>query len=196
MITTPLSTQSELSAALARGIHDHWPWFIVEGVVLSVLGVGAIIVPSIAGVVTTLFLGWLFVIAGVVGLIATFNARQAPGFVWALLSALLAMIAGGLLLWNPLRGLVTLSYVLVAYFIIDGIFMIFLALAHRRELTGRWEWLLVNGAVDLILAGIVISGMPRTLVWVLGMLVGIDLLFGGASLIAIALGARKQQADA
>ena len=193
MSSTPLSIKSDLSAALTRGIHDHWRWFIVEGVVLSVLGLGAIIVPNIAGVVATLFLGWLFLIAGLVGFVATIKARQAPGFGWALLSALLALIAGGLLLWNPLRGLVTLTYVLLAYFIIDGIFIISLSLAHRRQLSGRWEWMLVNGVIDLVLAGIVISGMPGSVVWVLGLLVGIDMIFGGASLIAMALAARGRQ---
>jgi len=127
----------------------------------------------------------------VVGLIGTFRARHAPGFVWSLLSAALALLVGILLLVHPLRGLITLTFVLTAYFIIDGIFIIFLALSHRRELTGRWEWMLINGIIDLILAGIIISGMPGTFLWVLGLLVGIDLIFGGASLIAMALEARK-----
>ncbi len=72
--------------------------------------------------------------------------------------------------------------------------MIILAIAHRRELSGKWEWILVNGVIDLILAGIIISGLPGTIVWALGLLVGIDMAFGGASLIAIALEARKEAA--
>jgi uncharacterized membrane protein HdeD (DUF308 family) len=80
---------------------------------------------------------------------------------------------------------------LTAFFIVDGIFVIVLAIAHRRELTGKWEWMMVNGVIDLILAGIIIFGFPGTLVWAFGLLVGIDMMFGGASLIAMALGARK-----
>jgi uncharacterized membrane protein HdeD (DUF308 family) len=72
--------------------------------------------------------------------------------------------------------------------------MIILAIAHRRELSSKWEWILVNGVIDLILAGIIISGLPGTLVWALGLLVGIDMVFGGASLITIALEARKEAA--
>jgi uncharacterized membrane protein HdeD (DUF308 family) len=90
-----------------------------------------------------------------------------------------------------LVGLVTLTYVLTAYFIADGIFMIFLAISHRKELSSRWEWMLVSGVVDLVLAGIILSGMPGDVTWVLGMLVGIDLLFAGWSLVAMALAARK-----
>jgi len=189
---TQPAASSKLSAALTKSIHDHWRLFLAEGIVLSVLGLAAIVVPPIAGLVATLFLGWLFLIAGVVGLVATLRARQAPGFGWSLLSALVAVIAGAVLLWNPLQGLVTLTYVLIAFFIVDGILIIGLAIAHRRQLSGKWEWMMVNGVIDLILAGIVISGLPGTLVWALGLLVGIDMVFGGASLIAMALEARKQ----
>lgn len=185
------STNPDLSAALSKAMHDHWGVFLAEGIALSVLGLAAIVVPPIAGLVATVFLGWLFLMAGIVGLVATLRAQQAPGFGWSLLSALVAVIAGGVLVWNPLRGLVTLTYVMIAYFIIDGILIIILAIAHRRALSGKWEWMMVNGVIDLVLAGIVISGLPGTLAWALGLLVGIDMVFGGTSLIAMALEARK-----
>jgi uncharacterized membrane protein HdeD (DUF308 family) len=183
---------SEISAALQRGIHDHWGLFLAEGVVLVALGLCAILIPPLAGLATTVFLGWLFLIAGSVGLVSTLRARRAPGFGWSLLSALAALIAGFVLLVNPLQGLITLTLVLTAFFAADGVVMIGLAISHRRELSGRWEWMLINGVIDLVLAGIVISGMPGSFAWVLGLLVGIDLLFGGASLIAMALVARQQ----
>jgi uncharacterized membrane protein HdeD (DUF308 family) len=176
-------------------MHDHWGLFLAEGIALSIVGLAAIIVPLIAGLFTTIFLGWLFLIAGIVGLVATLRARQAPGFGWSLLSAFVAMIAGGVLLWNPLRGLATLTYVLTAFFIVDGILIIILAIAHRRDLSGKWEWMMVNGVIDLILAGILISDLPGTLVWAFSVFVGIDLMFGGASLVAMALEARKTQSS-
>jgi uncharacterized membrane protein HdeD (DUF308 family) len=172
-------------------MHDYWGLFLAEGIALSILGLAAIIVPPIAGLFATIVLGWLFLIAGIVGLVTTLRARRAPGFAWSLLSALVAMIAGGILLWNPLSGLVTLTYVLTAFFIADGVLVIILAIAHRRELSGKWEWMMVNGVIDLILAAIIIAGFPGTLVWAFGLLVGIDMLFGGGSLIAMALQARK-----
>jgi uncharacterized membrane protein HdeD (DUF308 family) len=165
--------------------------FLVEGIVLCVLGIGAIVVPLIAGLATTVFLGWLFLAAGLAGLFFTFRASSAPGFGWSILSAAAAVIAGALLLWNPLQGLATLTLVLVAFFIVDGAAMVFLSVAHRRELSGKWEWLLLNGVIDLILAGIIVAGFPGTLVWALGLLVGVDLLFGGAALIAMASAARN-----
>lgn len=174
-----------------RLIHEHWGLFLTEGIILTVLGLAAIILPPIAGLAATVLLGWLFLIAGVVGFISTFRARNAPGFTWSMLSALVAVLAGLALLWNPLQGLVTLTLVLTAFFIFDGILMIILSIAHRRELSGKWEWMMFNGILDLILAGIIISGLPGTLVWALGLLVGIDMIFGGGSLIAMALDARK-----
>lgn len=186
------ATNAEMTATLKRSIHDHWGLFLTEGIILSVLGFAAMLIPLLAGIATTIFLGWLFLIAGAVGLVATLRARQAPGFVWSLLSALVALLVGGVLVWNPLRGLVTLTYVMIAFFVVDGIFIICYALAHRRELSGRWEWMMANGVVDLILAGVVIAGLPGTLIWALGLLLGIDLLFGGASLIVMALTARKE----
>ena len=102
--------------------------------------------------------------------------------------------AGGILLWNPLQGLATLTYVLIVFFIIDGILIIILALQHRRDLSGRWEWMMIGGVMDLVLAAIIISGLPGTLAWALGLLVGIDLVWGGASLIAMALAARNASA--
>jgi uncharacterized membrane protein HdeD (DUF308 family) len=182
---------SQQPDGLAGLIREHSGLFLTEGIILSVLGLLAILVPPLAGLATTVLLGWLFLLAGILGLVMTVRARSAPGFAWSLLSAIASLVAGGLLLWNPWAGLVTLTYVLIAFFIVDGIFMIIFALQHRREMSGRWEWLMFNGVMDLILAAIVISGMPGTLAWALGLLVGIDMLFGGASLIAMALAARK-----
>ena len=192
----PLSLESaaisQVTGLLRKSLHTHWRTFLAEGVILCLLGLAAIILPPLAGLAATIFLGWLFVIAGFVGLVFTFRAQRAPGFGWSLLSAVAAVAAGGVLLWNPLQGLVTLTYVLIAFFIIDGIFMIMLAISHRRDLAGKWEWVMGNGVIDVILAGLVISGLPGTLAWALGLLVGIDLVFGGASLIAMALHARAE----
>jgi uncharacterized membrane protein HdeD (DUF308 family) len=184
-------TDPNISILLTRGVGRHWRLFLIEGIVLVILGFAAILLPPIAGLAVTLLLGWLFVIAGGVGLFATLGARRAPGFGWSLASAAVALIAGFALLWNPLQGLVTLTYVLVAFFVFDGILMIALAGAHRRELSGRWGWMMLNGVLDLVLAAVVILGLPGTLVWALGLLVGIDMVFGGAALIAMALDARR-----
>lgn len=183
--------EPDLGAAFRKSLHEHWRAFLIEGVILVILGIAAIALPPIAGLAVTVVLGWLFLIGGVVGLIATFNQKNAPGFWWALFSAAIAVLAGGVLLANPAQGLATLTYVLIAFFVIDGIVIIVMALEHRRELSGRWEWMMLGGVMDLVLAVIIISGLPGTLAWALGLLVGIDLLWGGMSLIAMATHARN-----
>lgn len=183
--------QPDFERAFRKSIHDHWRAFLIEGVILVILGLAAIALPPIAGLATALILGWLFLLGGMAGLVATFSQRNAPGFWWALLSAAIAVLAGGVLLSNPAGGVVTLTYVLVAFFLIDGFLIIVMAFEHRRELTDRWQWMMIGGILDLILAVIIIGGLPGTLAWALGLLVGIDLLFGGISLIAMALSARR-----
>jgi uncharacterized membrane protein HdeD (DUF308 family) len=84
--------------------------------------------------------------------------------------------------------------VLIAFFLIDGVLSIFLSIEHRRELVGRWGWILFSGIVDLVIAGIILAGLPGTAAWALGLLVGIDLVFGGTSLIMVALAARRDAA--
>jgi uncharacterized membrane protein HdeD (DUF308 family) len=186
---------SRLQQAVAQSIRDHWVLFLVEGVILVILGVLAIVIPPIATLAVTILIGWLFIISGIVGLITTFMARQAPGFWWSLLSAVLAIAAGLVLLIWPLGGVLTLTLLLIVFFTIEGVLTIMYALEHKKELSGRWGWMLASGIIDLVLAAIIFAGLPGTAAWAIGLLVGINLLFGGASMIAMALHA-KSSADA
>jgi uncharacterized membrane protein HdeD (DUF308 family) len=185
------SDQSAFLAGINKAMHLHWRAFLFEGIVLLVLGAAAIIVPPVAGIGITIVLGWLLLIGGATGLFATWHARGAPGHGWSLLSAIAALLAGILLLWNPLAGLVTLTYVLIVYFVADGVFSIVMAIEHRREDSSRWHWLVFSGIVDLVIAILIISGAPGSFAWALGTLVGIDLIFAGIPLIGMALAARR-----
>jgi uncharacterized membrane protein HdeD (DUF308 family) len=182
---------SELQRALTQSIREHWGLFLAEGIILVVLGLLAIIVPPIATIAVTIFLGWLFLISGIVGLVTTFWARHAPGFWWSLLSAVLAIAAGIVLLGWPIPGAVSLTLLLIAFFIIEGVLSILYAFEHKKELSGRWGWMLISGIIDLILAAIIWGGLPGTAAWALGLLVGINMLFGGSAMIAMALHARS-----
>jgi uncharacterized membrane protein HdeD (DUF308 family) len=179
--------QSKMSAA----VREHWKAFLFEGVLLAILGLAAMIVPPLASLAVTIFLGWMFLVTGIAGLVLTYWARNMPGFWWSLISAALAVLAGGILLARPMQGVLTLTIVVGAYFLAEGVASIMYALEHRRELTGRWSWILVAGLMDILIAFIVIAGLPGSAEWVLGLLVGINLLFGGATLIGMALAARN-----
>jgi uncharacterized membrane protein HdeD (DUF308 family) len=180
----------DLQRALTQSIREHWVLFLVEGIVLVVLGILAMLIPQIASLAVAIFLGWLFLISGVAGLITTFMARHAPGFWWSLLSAVLAVAAGLVLLARPVVGVVSLTLLLIVFFIIEGVVSIMYAIEHKKESSGQWAWMLVSGIIDLVLAAMIWAGLPTTAEWALGLLVGINMLFGGAALIAMALHAR------
>jgi uncharacterized membrane protein HdeD (DUF308 family) len=118
--------------------------------------------------------------------------RNAPGFWWALVSGVVGIAAGIVLIRWPISGTVSLTLVLIAFFIIEGIVTLMYAFEHRAQLSGRWAWMLASGIVDLILAGIIFAGLPETAAWALGLLVGINLLFGGTAMIGMALAARSE----
>ena len=179
--------QSEMSAA----VKAHWKAFLFEGIVLAVLGLAAMIVPPLASLAVTIFLGWMFLISGVAGLFVTYWARQMPGFWWSLFSAALAVLAGLILLARPMQGVLTLTIVVGAYFLAEGVATIMYALEHRRELSARWSWLLVAGMIDILIAFMIIGGLPGSAEWAIGLLVGINLVLGGASLVGMALAARQ-----
>src|SRR2546421_1206634 len=179
--------------AVARTVREHWKLFLIEGIILVVLGLLAVALPLLAGLAVTILFGWLFLISGAVGLVTTFAMRQAPGFWWSLISAVLGIVVGVLLLVWPGLGLVSLTYVLIAFFIVEGVASIMFALEHRRQLTGRWGWMLASGIVDLFLALVILAGLPGSAAWALGLIVGINMVFGGASMIGMALAARSEK---
>jgi uncharacterized membrane protein HdeD (DUF308 family) len=179
-----------LQSAVASSLHAHWRQFLTEGIVLLILGLVAIIVPPIATIAVEVLIGWLLLVSGVVGLIATFRTRGAPGFGWSLLSAVIGITAGVVLLAWPLSGAFSLTLILTVFLVLEGVVSILYALDHKRELSGRWVVMLFSGIIDLLLAGIIFAGLPGTATWAIGLLVGINLVFGGSALIAMALHAR------
>src|SRR4051812_18237748 len=188
---TPPRNIASLQTEMSTAVRAHWKAFLIEGILLVVLGLAAMILPPLASLAVTIFLGWMFLISGIAGLALTLWARQMPGFWWSLFSAVLAIGAGIILLAQPVQGTLTLTIVVGAYFLAEGVATIMYALEHRKELSERWAWLLIAGLMDILIAAIIVAGLPGTALWALGLLVGINMLFGGASLIAMALAARN-----
>ena len=182
---------AELPTKRRDAVREHWKALLIEGILLVILGLAAMIVPPAASLAVTIFLGWMFLISGIAGLALTFYARQLPGFWWSLISAALAVLAGLVLLAQPAQGVLTLTIVVGAYFLAEGVATIMYALEHRKELSERWGWLLTAGIMDILVAGFIIAGLPGSASWALGLLVGINMLFGGATLIGMALAAKK-----
>lgn len=180
----------QLRTSSCEDIHDHWALFLVEGLLLLVLGVAAVLAPVLASIAATLLFGWILLIVGGVGLVTSIRARHAPGLAWSLLSAIIGIVAGALLLFMPLHGAFSLTAVLIAFLALEGLASILYALEHRRGLSGRWGWMLVSGIIDIGLAAILFAGFPWTAFWALGLIVGINLIFGGWAMIGMALSAK------
>lgn len=187
------SQSEEVAAVRARisgALRRHWVLFLCEGIALVILGVLALLAPVVASVAATVFFGWILLVSGVIGLITTLRARHAPGFGWSLLSALVGTVAGLALLVWPLQGTLSLTAVLIAFLLVEGAVSVMYALEHRSALSGRWGWMLASGIVDIVLGLLLFAGLPATALWALGLLLGINLLFGGWALIGMALHAR------
>src|SRR5215471_1273011 len=163
-----MSTQADIQGirrAAASALHEHWVLFLIEGIALLVLGAIAVIVPPLATLAFTIFFGWLILISGVIGLVTTFWMKGAPGFWWSLLSAILGIVVGVMLLASPVVGALSLTFVLIGFFLVEGAVSIMFALDHKRELSGQWGWMLFSGIIDLILAFMILSGLPSTAAW-------------------------------
>ena len=193
-MSIPTSDIDQLERRVASALRYGWRYMLIEGVILAVLGAAAIIIPPIATLAVAIILGWLFLFSGIVGLVMTFLMRQAPGFWWSLFSAVLGIAAGIALLGWPTGGALSLTLLLIVFFIMEGVATIMFALDHRSELPGRWGFMLASGIVDLALAAIIYAGLPGTAAWALGLLVAINMLFGGSALITLALHARHTAA--
>jgi uncharacterized membrane protein HdeD (DUF308 family) len=174
---------------MAATIHGHWKLVLAQGVVMVVLGFLAVIEPNVATLAVSIFVGWLFFIGGIFRTLWVWRSRAMPGFAWSLLTALLAIVFGLILIFRPLAGALTLTMILVAFFILEGITAIVLAVQHRAHLRS-WGWVLFSGIVDLLLAFLIWAGWPSSADWAIGLLVGINMLFFGLSLVMTSLAAR------
>ena len=187
-MTTPPDIEG-IRRRMAATIHAHWKLVLAQGILLMVFGLLAVAMPNIATLAVEIFVGWLFFIAGIFRAVSVWHARQMPGFGWSMLSGLLAVLLGLILIARPLAGVLTLTMVLIAFFVLEGITAIVVAVQHREHLRS-WGWVLFSGIVDLLLAYLIWAGWPNSTDWAIGLLVGINMVFLGLSLLMTALAAR------
>src|SRR5262249_51227328 len=158
--------------------------------IMAGLGLLAVAEPMIATLAVTIFAGWMFLVSGIVGLAGGFTARRGPGFLWGLITPVLAIALGIFLVSRPLPRVLSLALVVAAFLAAEGLPAILAALGPRGVLAS-WGWLLFSGIGGLLLAAIIISGWPGTAEWTLGLLFGINLFMWGLSLVMTALACRK-----
>ena len=183
-------TLRDVERAISETVRTHWVLFLVQGVIMMVLGVLAIIWPQISTLAVDIYIGWMFLLSGLVGLVTMFLAPNVEAFLWSLLTAALSLFVGVLLLWHPVEGAVSLTLVLVAFFIVEGIVQIAAAIKHRDAFPDSWGWMVMSGIVDLVLAAALIGGWPSTASWALGLIVGVNLVTSGLAITMVAIASR------
>ena len=184
------SDPNDLHRGVKSALSARWGLLMFEGVVLIVLGVLAIAAPFFATIAVEIYIGWLFLIAGIVGLVAMFYADDIAAFLWTLVTGALSLCLGVLLLYKPGAGAATLTVALTAFFAAEGVFQIVTSLAYRKALPDAWGWLLASGVCDLVLVAIIVASWPLSAAWTLGLLAGVNLLTSGCAIVMAAFAAR------
>ena len=173
-----------LSAALREAVRKYSLWYLVEGMLLIVAGVLAIVFSAISSYAVVTVLGWLLIASGLVQAISLIGAAKVPHFWLQLVSVVLAVLVGLLILRDPAQALVTISLLLIVYFMIEGISKVVFALTIRPF--PNWGWLLASGGMGIVLSLVLWANLPVTVLWLIGLLVGIELIAVGAALAWLA----------
>jgi uncharacterized membrane protein HdeD (DUF308 family) len=177
---------SEMRHALTA-IRGNWLWFVLLGVALVVLGLIALGALWVASLATAVAIGALLLVSGVAEALGAFWCRGWSGFLLHLLSGVLSIIVGGMFLRAPLDAVLALTLLLACLLMVGGIFKIVAALNYRF---GAWGWPLVSGVIDLILGVMIWQELPASALWVIGLFVGISLVFRGFNWIGLGLALR------
>jgi uncharacterized membrane protein HdeD (DUF308 family) len=173
----------------AEAVREGRGWFIGLGVAFVLLGLLAMLLPFVASLVTTITLGWLMMVAGVVEGYHALRNRHWGGAGWGLLSAAVQVVAGVLVVAYPVTGKLALTLILAAYFVAEGVLKIIRAAQHRRVQASGW--LVFDGLLSLLLGVLILVHWPSVAVWAIGLFVGVNLLVGGASMLLIGMDARR-----
>lgn len=179
------------STRVRRAIAENWGWFVAFGVLLVIAAALAVAFPVISTLATTIAFGWLLMVTGILGIVHAFRSRGWEEAGWSGFIGLLWLLTGFVISFFPLAGAFSLTLLLAAAFIAEGV--IELIWANRVRPGEGWQWVLVSGAVAL-LAGILIAfSLPSSALWAVGLLMGINLLFSGWSFLFLGLAGRRMQ---
>ncbi len=162
--------------------------YMIQGGLLVLAGVLALVYPLFSSAALVFLLGWLLIVSGVLQGISLIGTRYVPHFWLQLVSVVLAIVIGVIFVRNPGQALLTLTLLLIVFFMVEGISKIIFSLTIRPF--PNWGWVLASGVVGIVLA-IYLWNSPVTAAWFLGVLIGILLISEGAALGYLAWQVRK-----
>ncbi len=174
------------------GLRRNWGWALALGIALIVLGMIALGAAMFTTVASVLMFGWLLIVGGALELAHGFVRRAWSGFFLDVLSGVLYLVVGFLFVSNPLEAAVTLTLMLALALIFVGIMRIVVAVSSGFQ---HWVWLLLNGIITLVLGVLIWRQWPESGLWVIGLFIGIDMIFYGWALVMLAIGVRSLPAE-
>ena len=174
---------------MRRTVKRYSLWYLVQGGLMILAGILALVYPAISSVAVVFFIGWLLIFSGIFQGISLIGARQVPHFWLQLISVALFIVVGALFLRNLGESLLTLTLLLIVFFLIEGISKVIFALTIRPF--PNWGWVLVSGIVGILLAFYLWASIPVSAAWLLGVLLGIELICEGAAISHLAWQVRK-----
>jgi uncharacterized membrane protein HdeD (DUF308 family) len=177
-----IETETEIRVINSR-------WLTAIAVLMIVLGLIAIVFPYFATVASTLVFGWLFIFAGIAQIIYAFHSSGAGKVAWKLILGALYLVAGIFVVAKPLAGVLAFTLVLGITIFVQGIIQVAIAFRLRR-LSLNWGWVMVSGIVGIVFGIVVWSSLPSSAVWLIGTLIGVNLLFDGAWMLTLHSGQR------
>lgn len=171
-----------------ESLRKEWWWFLVLGILLIVAGSVAISYSFLASVATVELFGFLLILGGVGQVVAAFWVGRWSGFAVSLLAGILYLVVGGITLARPFESLAALTLLVGAFLLAGGIFRAVAAMSLRLN---HWGWLLLNGLITAFLGLLVLAEWPQSSFWVIGLFVGVDMLFNGWTWVMLSLGLRS-----
>lgn len=177
-----------LTVGIPPEVIHNWGWFLALGIGLMLLGIAAIIRSVKATVISVSFFGWLLLIAAGIETTQAFLVGKWAGFFLHLLAAVLFGVTGALFVWRPVISAEVSTLFMAMFFLIGGLFQLVSSLVIHLP---GWGWYTLDGIVTFVLGILILAEWPVSALWVIGLFVGIDLVFYGSAWIALALHLRQ-----
>jgi uncharacterized membrane protein HdeD (DUF308 family) len=174
---------SNLFQAGVEEVRRSWGWFLLLGILLAILGAVCVVKAQTATTFSILALGWVLAISGVLWLVNAFRAFSGYTFFLYLLNAIIRGVTGYLLIRHPDAGAAAVTMVVASLFIVGGLFRVVGSSVIRFP---RWGWTVFSGLVSIVLGIYLLTTWPAASTYFIGLAIGIDLIFDGASLIGFA----------
>jgi uncharacterized membrane protein HdeD (DUF308 family) len=175
--------------AMRETVKRHSTWYLVQSALMIIAGILALVYPVVSSVAVVVFLGWLLIISGIFQAISLIGARAVPHFWLQLISVVLFIVVGALFLRNPGEALLTLTLLIIIFLMVEGISKVIFALTIRPF--PNWAWVLGSGVIGILLSLYLWSSIPVSAIWLLGVVIGIELIAEGVALGTMAWQARR-----